>query len=71
MWDATVGLGPDIQSRWRAAVTMLRTCGASPPTLATLHEAVGLDLDGVFEFGLRRLLDGYATMFGCAASGSR
>jgi len=45
--------------------------GGRYPTLATLHEAVDLDLDSVFEFGLRRLLDGYATMFGCAASASR
>ncbi|MFE9690903.1 TetR/AcrR family transcriptional regulator C-terminal domain-containing protein [Micromonospora sp. NPDC005806] len=36
--------------------------GGRYPTLATLDEAIDLDLDSVFEFGLRRLLDGYATL---------
>ncbi len=33
------------------------------PTLAALNEDVDLNLDSVFEFGLHRLLDGYATLF--------
>ncbi|MEU3453588.1 TetR/AcrR family transcriptional regulator C-terminal domain-containing protein [Micromonospora sp. NPDC006766] len=32
------------------------------PTLAALNEEVDLNLDTVFEFGLHRLLDGYAVM---------
>ncbi|MEU8265456.1 TetR/AcrR family transcriptional regulator C-terminal domain-containing protein [Micromonospora sp. NPDC048999] len=34
------------------------------PTLTALDEEVDLDLNTVFEFGLQRLLDGYATLFG-------
>jgi AcrR family transcriptional regulator len=36
--------------------------GGRYPTMATLDEAIDLDLDTVFEFGLHRLLDGYATL---------
>ncbi|MGR6318576.1 TetR/AcrR family transcriptional regulator C-terminal domain-containing protein [Micromonospora soli] len=36
--------------------------GGRYPTMATLDETVDLDLDSVFEFGLHRLLDGYAAL---------
>ncbi|MCW3819687.1 TetR/AcrR family transcriptional regulator C-terminal domain-containing protein [Micromonospora sp. DR5-3] len=36
--------------------------GGRYPTMAALDEAVDLDLDSVFEFGLHRLLDGYAAL---------
>lgn len=41
------------------------------PTLATLDDAIDLDLETLFEFGLRRLLDGYATLIEVNASRAR
>ncbi|MFJ8580743.1 TetR/AcrR family transcriptional regulator C-terminal domain-containing protein [Micromonospora sp. NPDC093277] len=40
--------------------------GGRYPTMAALQESVGLDLDSVFEFGLHRLLDGYAALIDAA-----
>ncbi|MFU8853454.1 TetR/AcrR family transcriptional regulator C-terminal domain-containing protein [Micromonospora sp. SL1-18] len=45
--------------------------GGRYPTLAALDETVDLDLDSVFEFGLHRLLDGFATLIeGTLTAGS-